>query len=107
MSAIETVTISAEESGGRLDRVMAARIPSLSRSHLKTRFVSGLVSGERGVKRFASAAREEFESVKLNREKVISGGGEIVVFLGPLSSGTYDFFGEFHRETATGEIVVK
>lgn len=50
---------------------------------------------------------EEFESVKLNREKVIPGGGEIVVFLGPLSSGTYDFFGEFHRETATGEIVVK
>jgi len=50
---------------------------------------------------------EEFESVKLNREKVIPGGGEIVLILGPLSPGTYDFFGEFHAETAKGEFVVK
>lgn len=50
---------------------------------------------------------EEFESVKLNREKVVPGGGEIVVFLGPLQPGTYDFFGEFHADTAKGEIIVK
>ena len=50
---------------------------------------------------------EEFESVKLNREKVIPGGGEIVLFLGPLQPGTYDFFGEFHADTAKGEIIVK
>jgi hypothetical protein len=53
------------------------------------------------------ATPEEFESVKLNREKVVPGGGEIVLFLGPLQPGSYDFFGEFHAETAKGEIIVK
>ena len=50
---------------------------------------------------------EEFESYELNREKVIKAGSEGVVFLGPLDPGTYDFFGEFHIETATGKLVVK
>ena len=53
------------------------------------------------------ATPEEFESVKLNREKVVPAGGEIVLILGPLAPGTYDYFGEFHHETAKGEIVVK
>ncbi len=53
------------------------------------------------------ATPEEFESVKLNREKVVPGGGEIVLFLGPLEPGTYDFFGEFHADTAKGEIIVR
>jgi 23S rRNA pseudouridine1911/1915/1917 synthase len=44
MSAIETVTISAEESGGRLDRVLAARIPALSRSRLKALIIDGQVT---------------------------------------------------------------
>ncbi len=43
MSAIETVTISAEETGGRLDRVLAARIPALSRSRLKALILAGHV----------------------------------------------------------------
>ncbi|MGB8274377.1 MAG: cupredoxin domain-containing protein [Alphaproteobacteria bacterium] len=50
---------------------------------------------------------EEFESYELNREKVIRADSEGVVFLGPLDPGTYDFFGEFHIETATGKLVVK
>lgn len=50
---------------------------------------------------------EEFESYELNREKVVAGGGKIVVFIGPLEAGTYPFFGEFHQDTATGEIVAK
>ena len=37
----ETVTISAEEAGGRLDRVLAARIPTLSRSRLKALILDG------------------------------------------------------------------
>ena len=44
MSAVETVTISAEEAGGRLDRVLAARIPALSRSRLKALIIDGQVT---------------------------------------------------------------
>ena len=43
-SASETVIIAAEESGGRLDRVLAARIPALSRSRLKALILSGQVT---------------------------------------------------------------
>ena len=49
----------------------------------------------------------EFESSDLNREKVISGSAEIVVFIGPLDAGRYSFFDDFHRETTNGTIVVK
>jgi 23S rRNA pseudouridine1911/1915/1917 synthase len=40
-TAVETVTIVAEEAGGRLDRVLAARIPALSRSRLKALILAG------------------------------------------------------------------
>ena len=50
---------------------------------------------------------EEFESFDLNREKVIPGGTEAVVYVGPLKPGTYKFFGEFHPETAQGTLIVK
>ena len=53
------------------------------------------------------ATPEEFESHDLNREKVIPGGTTGVVFIGPLSPGTYKFVGEFHEDTAKGRIVVK
>jgi 23S rRNA pseudouridine1911/1915/1917 synthase len=45
-SASETVTIRAEEAGARLDRVLAARIPALSRSRLKTLILTGQVAIE-------------------------------------------------------------
>ena len=50
---------------------------------------------------------EEFESVSLRREKVIPGGAEGVVYIGPLKPGSYDFFGDFNPKTARGQIVVK
>lgn len=53
------------------------------------------------------ATPEEFESHDLNREKIVGGNSSITVFLGPLSKGTYSFFGEFNPETAQGKIVVK
>ena len=53
------------------------------------------------------ATPEEFESTELNREKVVVGKGTIVVLLGPLDAGKYKFFGDFHQETAQGELVVK
>ncbi len=43
-SAIETITIVAEETGERLDRVLAARIPALSRSRLKALIRGGKVT---------------------------------------------------------------
>ncbi|MGZ3688764.1 MAG: cupredoxin domain-containing protein [Bdellovibrionota bacterium] len=50
---------------------------------------------------------EEFESVELNRERVVPAGKSITVFLGPLDSGVYTFFGDFHPDTAKGKIIVK
>ncbi|HEY7608213.1 MAG TPA: cupredoxin domain-containing protein [Alphaproteobacteria bacterium] len=46
------------------------------------------------------SAPEEFESHALRVEKVIPGGREGVVFIGPLQPGRYDFVGEFHEKTA-------
>jgi plastocyanin len=53
------------------------------------------------------ATPEEFESADLNREKVVVGKGTITVLLGPLDAGKYHFFGDFHQETAQGDLVVK
>jgi len=50
---------------------------------------------------------EEFESYELNREKVIAGNSETVVFIGPLPAGEYPFFGEFFPKTAQGKVVAK
>ena len=53
------------------------------------------------------ATAEEFESESLKREKVIAGGAQALVYVGPLTAGTYPFVGEFNEATAKGEIVVK
>lgn len=50
---------------------------------------------------------EEFESYELNREKVVAGGKEIIVYIGPVKPGRYPFFGEFHQDTAQGVVVAK
>ena len=50
---------------------------------------------------------EEFESYELNREKVIAGNSQAVIFIGPLQAGVYPFFGEFVPKTAQGKVVVK
>ena len=50
---------------------------------------------------------EEFESNELNREKVIVGNSQGVVFIGPLKPGEYPFFGEFNLKTALGKIIAK
>jgi hypothetical protein len=53
------------------------------------------------------ATPEEFESTDFNRESIVLPGRSIVVFVGPLRAGTYGFFGDFHRDTAYGRIVVE
>lgn len=50
---------------------------------------------------------EEFESHDLKREKVIKGGSEALINVGPLKAGEYKFFGEFHESIAQGVLVVK
>ena len=55
----------------------------------------------------ADATPEEFESYALNREKIVPAGGKIVVYVGPLKPGRYEFFGEFNPKTARGWLVVQ
>ncbi|MEQ1789691.1 MAG: cupredoxin domain-containing protein, partial [Rickettsiales bacterium] len=59
------------------------------------------------VKRIPVTIKVIFESHDFNREKVISGNSEGVVFVGPLDAGEYKFFGEFNEKTAQGKLVVK
>lgn len=49
---------------------------------------------------------EEFDSFDLNREKVIFAGRKSIIYVGPLPVGTYEYFGEFHPNTARGKIIV-
>jgi len=53
------------------------------------------------------ATPEEFESTDFNREVVVLPNRSIVVYVGPLHAGTYGFFGDFHRNTANGRLIVK
>jgi hypothetical protein len=53
------------------------------------------------------ATSEEFESYELNREKVIMGNSQTVIFIGPLKPGVYPYFGEFNPKTAQGKILAE
>lgn len=50
---------------------------------------------------------EEFESHDFKREKIIPGGSEATIAVGPLKPGEYKFFGEFNEKTAQGKLIVK
>jgi len=50
---------------------------------------------------------EEFESVELRKEKVLAPGVTSFLIFQPLKPGTYKFFGDFHPETARGQMVAK
>jgi len=49
---------------------------------------------------------EEFESYDLDREQRVRPGEIATVRLAPLPPGRYPFFGDFHRKTAQGVLVV-
>lgn len=49
---------------------------------------------------------EEFESHDLHREKIMMPNDSINIILAPLAPGKYDFFGDFHQETAQGSLIV-
>ena len=50
---------------------------------------------------------EEFESTELRREKVVPGGQQITVYIGPVKPGRYEFFGDFNPTTARGHVIAK
>lgn len=50
---------------------------------------------------------EEFESYELNREKIVAGGKETIIYIGPEKPGRYPFFGDFHQDSAKGVVIVK
>lgn len=49
---------------------------------------------------------EEFDSFDLNREKVLFPQRKSTIFIGPLKSGRYEYFGEYHPNSARGMIIV-
>jgi plastocyanin len=54
----------------------------------------------------ADAVPSEFESSTLHREKVVPAGQEVVVYIGPLRAGTYEFFDDFHP-SSRGHVVAQ
>lgn len=50
-------------------------------------------------------AGEEFDSRDLNTEEDVTPNGRASFKVGPLKPGRYSFMGEFHAETAEGELV--
>ena len=55
----------------------------------------------------ADPLSEEFDSSALKVEKVIAGKSQGVVHISPLRPGTYDFMGEYHADTAKGQVVAQ
>lgn len=53
------------------------------------------------------ATPEEFESHQLNREKIIPPGAKVVIFIGPLKPGKYEFVGEYNEATAKGVVTAE
>lgn len=76
------------------------------------RFVPTDVEVPAGVKvqivvRNEDPTAEEFESDSLRREKVVPPGQSITVYVGPLKAGSYEFYGDFHQDTARGHLIAK
>ena len=53
------------------------------------------------------ATPEEFESTDFNREKIVPPNSSVTLYIGPLSAGSYGFFGDFHQNTAKGRLIVE
>ena len=76
-----------------------------------SRFEPSTLSVPSGVKfklqvRNARTKPAEFESAELNREKVVAPGSSVVIYIGPLTPGTYGFFDDFNP-TTRGRLVAR
>jgi hypothetical protein len=58
------------------------------------------------VVRNLSSRPAEFESNDLHREKIVSAGREVKLFIGPLRPGSYEFFDDFNP-TTRGRIIAR
>lgn len=54
-----------------------------------------------------NAGPEEFETTSPFKELVVAPGVTRTTVFPPLKSGTYPFFGEFHRDTAKGQLIAR
>lgn len=82
-SSTETVSVAAEDAGARLDRLLAARIPALSRSRLKALILDGQVSIQPASVKSAEAAR-----TILDPSAEVKSGDVITVNLPPPQDAT-------------------
>jgi hypothetical protein len=55
----------------------------------------------------ADPLSEEFDSPALKVEKVIAGKSQGLVRFGPLAPGRYEFVGEYHEDTAKGQVIAQ
>jgi hypothetical protein len=53
------------------------------------------------------SSSEEFESRSMVVEKFIGPKKSIIITLGPLKPGTYDYFADFHKSTGKGVLTAK
>ncbi|OZG75401.1 hypothetical protein BTA51_03215 [Hahella sp. CCB-MM4] len=53
------------------------------------------------------ATPEEFEGENFDIEKIIPGNTQASILVGPFAPGEYEFVGEFHEDTAKGELIAK
>jgi plastocyanin len=88
-----------------------AEDPSFTITLKNNQFVPSEVQIPAGLKvklvvRNENPTTSEFESNQFHREKVVTPGQEITVFVGPLDPGSYEFFDDFHPQTR-GHLVVK
>ncbi len=55
----------------------------------------------------ASKEAMEFESFKLNREKVVGASETVTITVPGLKPGSYDFYDDFHQDVPQGTIIAK
>lgn len=93
-------------------QALAAELPTYKLAIKNGRFIPETIVVPAGV-RFKIMVNnigpgpEEFESYDLKKETVMGAGVTRPVVFAPLKPGIYKFFGEFHPETAKGQIIVK
>ncbi|MHB9119244.1 MAG: cupredoxin domain-containing protein [Burkholderiales bacterium] len=98
--------------GGMALASFAAETPVVGLTIKDHRFIPESIvapAGQKFILRVQNADNgvEEFESSDLNRERIVRPGASTDIFLGPLSAGAYKFFGEFHPDTARGQLIAK
>jgi len=68
-----------------------------------------VTANQRFIIKLFNASKEtiEFESFKLDREKVVGPGETAMIYIPALKPGRYDFYDDFHEDVPEGTILVK